>query len=108
MKRCSVVFALPERQWLWDLELPADATVADALDQARRQADPPGVPWDGETGIFGEPCGREFVPREGDRIELYRPLKSDPKVSRRARAAAAKAAVGPASVAPQIPRSKTA
>ena len=86
MKRCTVAFAIPERQWLWVVTLPDSATVADALDQARLQAAGAEVPWDAEVGIFGELCDRAAVPRDGDRIEIYRPLKSDPKESRRARA----------------------
>ena len=94
MKRCTVAFAIPERQWLWVVTLPDSATVADALDQARLQAAGAEVPWDAEVGIFGELCDRAAVPRDGDRIEIYRPLKSDPKESRRARARARKPAPG--------------
>jgi uncharacterized protein len=101
MKRCTVVFALPERQWLWTVDLADDATVGDALSQARGQVGDAHVPWDAETGIFGEPCARDVIPRDGDRIELYRALSSDPKVSRRARAAARKAAADPASSRPR-------
>jgi hypothetical protein len=106
-KRCTVVFALPDRQWLWPLELPGEATVADALRVAREQSGCQEVPWDADVGIFGEPCGRSAVPRDGDRIEIYRPLRSDPKVSRRARAAARKAAPGPASSRPRTASPKS-
>ena len=92
MKRCTVAFATPERQWLWPVLLPAHATVGDALALARAQSACLDVPWDADVGIFGELCDRAAVPRDGDRIEIYRPLKSDPKESRRARAQARKAA----------------
>ncbi len=101
MKRCSVVFALPSRQWLWQVELADDGTVADALAQAKAQCSAADVPWDAEVGIFGEHCARDALPRDGDRIEIYRSLRSDPKVSRRARAAAGRAAAGPASARPR-------
>jgi|SRR5688500_7829119 uncharacterized protein len=102
MKRCAVVFALPGRQWYWQVELADDATVAEALEQARVQAADIEVPWDAaDLGIFGVACDRAAVPVDGDRIEIYRPLRLDPKVSRRARAAAAKAAPGPASARPR-------
>ena len=92
MKRCVVAFATPEGQWTWTVELDAAATVGDALAKARAQgATDAAVPWDADVGIFGEPCARDAVPRDGDRIEIYRPLTSDPKVSRRARAAAGRA-----------------
>jgi hypothetical protein len=92
MKRCTVVYAIPSRQWLWEVTLPDGATVAEALEQARSQGAGVDVPWAADVGIFGELCDRAAVPRDGDRIELYRPLKSDPKESRRARAKARKAA----------------
>jgi uncharacterized protein len=89
-KRCTVAFALPARQYLWSVELPAAATVAQLLEQARLQARVRGedgpVPWDSDSlGIFGEPCRRADVPRDGDRLEIYRPLINDPRTSRRAR-----------------------
>ena len=83
---------MPARQWLWELQLADEATVADALAQARAQSTEGEVPWDADVGIFGELCDRTAVPRDGDRIELYRPLTSDPKESRRERAKARKAA----------------
>lgn len=90
-KRCLVAFALPGRQFLWSVELPAAASVAQLLEQARLQArtrgEEAGVPWDSAAlGIFGEPCRREDVPRDGDRLELYRPLANDPRATRRTRA----------------------
>ena len=92
MKRCTVAFATPERQWLWQLVLADDATVADALREARVQTAESAVPWDADVGIFGELCDRNAVPRDGDRIEIYRPLRLDPKESRRERARARKEA----------------
>ena len=92
MKRCTVAYATPERQWLWVVTLPDGATVADALEQARAQVAGLDVPWNADVGIFGELCDRAAVPRDGDRIEIYRPLKADPKESRRERAKARKAA----------------
>jgi hypothetical protein len=89
-KHCLVAFALPARQFLWAVEVPVAATVAEVLQQARLQAVARGedgqVPWDSAAlGIFGEPCDRGEVPRDGDRVEIYRPLINDPRVSRRAR-----------------------
>jgi len=91
MKTCLVTFALPARQWTWRVTLDDTATVADALARAREQAGTIEVPWEADVGIFGELCARDAVPRDGDRIEIYRALRSDPKVSRRARASARKA-----------------
>jgi uncharacterized protein len=107
VKRCTVVFALPERQWSWPVTLEEQGTVGDALTIAQAQAERGDVPWDtADVGIFGEICDRAAIPRDGDRIEIYRPLRSDPKESRRARAAARKAAADPARAPPRRPAPK--
>jgi len=96
-KRCVVAYATRQRQHLWTVELPAQATIADALAAARRIADesqaPDGkvadlrnIPWDAApVGIFGELRDRQDLPADGDRIEIYRPLRSDPRERRRER-----------------------
>ncbi len=85
-----MAYATRERQYLWAVELAAEATVADALTAARSVAsaaaiaNPDSVPWEAAAvGIFGEPCERADVPRDGDRIEIYRPLNDDPRQRRR-------------------------
>lgn len=83
-KRCVVAYATRDEQWLWNVELPGDATVADALAEARALAKRDDVPWDSAPlGIFGQPCARTDVPADGDRIEIYRALTSDPRERRR-------------------------
>ncbi len=85
-KRCVVAYAAGPRQLLLPVELPADATIGDAIEAARRQAAHEGIPWESApAGIFGEIRSRGDVPADGDRIELYRPLREDPKEKRRAR-----------------------
>ncbi len=39
-----------------------------------------------KLGIFGKISKRDTLLREGDRVEIYRPLIADPKASRRKRA----------------------
>jgi|SRR5215831_19953409 len=92
MKTCTVVHAQPDRQWQWRVVIADDATAGQVIDQARRDSGANDVPWDAPIGIFGVLCERDAVPRDGDRIEIYRTLRADPKASRRARAKAAKAA----------------
>jgi putative ubiquitin-RnfH superfamily antitoxin RatB of RatAB toxin-antitoxin module len=92
MKRCTVVYATPLRQWMWQVALEDSATVREALEQARAQDPELDVPWEGAVGIFGALCARDAVPADGDRIEVYRPLRADPKESRRARVTARRAA----------------
>ena len=85
-KQCVVAYATPTRQYLWTVDLSAEATVQHALDEARRLSGAEDIPWDeADVGLFGEVKARGDVPRDGDRIELYRPLAQDPKESRRAR-----------------------
>ena len=70
------------------LELPDGATIAEALAAARVQLGAV-IDWDvAPAGIFGELHARDYVPADGDRIELYRPLQIDPRARRRARVAA--------------------
>jgi uncharacterized protein len=86
-KRCWVAYATRERQYLWSLEVPAGASVADVLAAVREMAAGALIPWDSASvGIFGEPCRGSDIPRDGDRIEIYRPLERDPKQARRDRA----------------------
>jgi uncharacterized protein len=89
-KRCVVAYATRERQYLWSLELPLAATIAQALEAARAAcsgtAAGAAIPWDSAPlGIFGEPRRRTDEFADGDRIELYRPLRRDPRERRRER-----------------------
>ena len=86
-KRCTVAYATRERQYLWSVELPLEASIADALAAARAAAGPAAdIPWDSAAvGIFGERRSRTDVFADGDRIELYRPLRGDPRERRRQR-----------------------
>jgi uncharacterized protein len=66
--------------------LPPSANIADALLAARAVAGDESVPWDSAAvGIFGEPRSRSDPCADGDRIELYRPLRRDPRERRRER-----------------------
>lgn len=93
VKHCLVVYATRERQYLWPVELEEAASVQDALEAAASVAagstggEPLAIAWqEAEVGIFGEPVSRARIPADGDRIEVYRPLASDPKQARRERA----------------------
>ena len=96
-KRCVVAYATREHQYLWTVDLPEKATIAEALEIAQGLAaatlTTPGtrreleeVHWESApVGIFGEPRNRTDVPGDGDRIEIYRPLRTDPRQRRRER-----------------------
>jgi putative ubiquitin-RnfH superfamily antitoxin RatB of RatAB toxin-antitoxin module len=89
-KRCLVAYATRAQQYLWSVELPPSATIAQALEAARAAcAGAPGcaqIAWeDAPVGIFGELRSRHEQFADGDRIELYRPLHRDPRERRRER-----------------------
>jgi putative ubiquitin-RnfH superfamily antitoxin RatB of RatAB toxin-antitoxin module len=85
-KRCTVAYATRDEQFLWTIDVPEAATVADVLAAAREQTKRDDVPWErADVGIFGQTCTLRDVPRDGDRIEIYRPLKQDPRERRRDR-----------------------
>ncbi len=90
MKRALVAWAQPQRQYLWPVELPDGASIADALAAARTAAGAEGatVPWEAAAvGVFGEVRSRADAWVDGDRIELYRPLARHPRERRRERVA---------------------
>ena len=85
--RIDLAVALPSRQEVIELTLPEGATVGDAIAAARLAGRFPGIDFDAmETGVWNERTTRDALLREGDRIELYRPLAADPKDQRRRRA----------------------
>lgn len=88
IKHCSVVCDTAAGLLCCELALPQGATVAQALVAARAQLGDAHIDWQGAAvGIYGQPCTRDQVPQDGDRIELYRPLAADPRAARRARVA---------------------
>jgi putative ubiquitin-RnfH superfamily antitoxin RatB of RatAB toxin-antitoxin module len=69
------------------LDLPQGASVAAALDAARVRERFPEMDWSGVTyGLWSRPCAVDRLLRDGDRVEIYRPLAADPKDQRRSRA----------------------
>jgi uncharacterized protein len=86
--RVEVVFALPARQDLQTVSLPAGATVADAIEAAGLAARFPQEQIDAlPAGIWGKIVTRQRRVRDGDRVEVYRPLELDPRDLRRRLAA---------------------
>lgn len=77
--KVTLVRAWPRRFDSVELDLHAGATVADALAQAGWSAD--------AVAVHGVRAAPTDPLREGDRIEVLRPLQVDPKQARRRRAA---------------------
>jgi putative ubiquitin-RnfH superfamily antitoxin RatB of RatAB toxin-antitoxin module len=83
----SVVYCAPGEPHVIDVDLPAGATLRDAVHASgllQRCPELAAAPLD--LGVFNQlqPLHRRV--RSGDRIEVYRPLSVDPKVARRIRA----------------------
>jgi putative ubiquitin-RnfH superfamily antitoxin RatB of RatAB toxin-antitoxin module len=90
--RIEVAYARPQGAIQRTYELPAAATVGDALRAAG--ADPAfvGIDLEGSPiGVFGASARREQPLNPGDRVEIYRPLALDPKAARRVRVQQARA-----------------
>ncbi len=83
----DVVYAEPGRTWSRALRLPAGSTVAQAVEASGLAGERPDVRVaDDMLGVFGRRVGPQQVLRDGDRVEVYRPLALDPMEARRRRA----------------------
>ena len=87
MPRLIVMFSPAPRAVLeWAVEVPEGGSVRDAVrasgwPEATRGQDVSGL----DVGVWGRRCTLDEPVREGDRVEIYRPLVVDPKVARRER-----------------------
>ena len=80
----EVVYALPGREDAVTLRLPDGATLLDAVQASGVLARHPGLKAL-KLGVYGQVKHPESPARQGDRIEIYRPLAIDPKEARRQR-----------------------
>ena len=70
-----------------ELTLPAGATVSAALQASGLLLRHPGLALDPSmVGVWGRRAALDAALRDGDRVEIYRPLMVDPKEARRLRA----------------------
>ncbi|MHB8667010.1 MAG: RnfH family protein [Burkholderiales bacterium] len=84
--RIEVVYALPQQQRRVLLDLAPGSTVLDAIQASGLPQSMPDIKL-GRAGVWGRPASPNTRLREGDRVEIYRPLIADPKEIRRRRAA---------------------
>lgn len=85
--RVQVVCALPEHVFLREVELLRGATVEEAIAASGLREAWPSIEIAPERiGIFARKVGLDTVLDDGDRVEIYRSLKVDPKDARRRRA----------------------
>lgn len=79
----EVVFALPEEQVIVVLLWESDMTARAAADRSGLAERFPQIRDDNVAlGVHGEKVADDFVLRPGDRLEICRPLKADPRSMR--------------------------
>lgn len=84
----EIAYALPERYYLKSFQFDEGITVQTAITQSGILSQFPEIDLStNKIGIFSRPIKLTDVLKEGDRIEIYRPLLADPKEIRRKRAA---------------------
>lgn len=84
----EVVYARPERAWRVSLRLAPGSTALQAFEASglrERVAELASA--EPDLGVFAHPVAPDRPLRDGDRVEIYRPLLIDPKDARRKRAA---------------------
>jgi putative ubiquitin-RnfH superfamily antitoxin RatB of RatAB toxin-antitoxin module len=88
----EVAYALPGRQALLRLTVPAGCTALEAARLSRIEEQFEGLELSeaSRLGIFGQVVSPGQVLQAGDRVEIYRPLQADPKEVRKERAARAR------------------
>lgn len=86
----EVAYALPDKQMIIAVRVPVGTTLFDAAVQSGIVEHFPGLDLAAASmGLFGklEKSPQSRVVQAGERVEIYRPLLTDPKEARKARAA---------------------
>jgi hypothetical protein len=87
----EIAYATPKEQLIIPLKVPVTMTAEQAIEQSEILKKFPEIDLKrNKIGIFSKPCALDMQLREGDRIEIYRPLRADPKEIRKRRAAQGK------------------
>lgn len=82
----EVVYAEPGRAFRRRLVLAAGATVMQAVEASGLRTARPALTIDPDRlGVFSRHVAPDMPLRDGDRVEVYRPLRVDPKEARRRR-----------------------
>lgn len=83
----SIVFALPDHTQVIQLKVKSGTTLARAIELSGILNQPDlEIPEGIAAGVYGKKKTPDYRLQNGDRIEIYRPLKFDPKEARRRRA----------------------
>lgn len=85
--KVEVAYARPEKQHLLSLNVPAGSCAQQAIELSGILEQCPDIDLDVvKIGIWGKTTERNQKLKPRDRVEIYRPLKADPKEARRKRA----------------------
>ena len=85
----EVVWATPDRQTIRKLEVQPGTTAREAARMSGLEPLIDAAAGDIESlplGVFGHKVADNYQLKTGDRVELYRPLRRDPREARRLRA----------------------
>lgn len=84
----EVAYAEPDKQLILPVNVDSGTTVGGAIVQSGIMMEFPELDIENsKVGIFGKVTVMTTVLKDGDRVEIYRPLIADPKEVRRKRAA---------------------
>ena len=87
----EVAYARPDQQVILQLDVPKGTTVEQAINESGVLETYEEIDLGkNKVGIFGKLAKRDAELKEGDRVEIYRPLIADPKEVRRQREAEGK------------------
>lgn len=87
MIKIEVVYATEKYVETVSLSLDYGSTVSAAIEKSEIIKKHPEINIDeNKVGIYSKLCELDTVLEDGDRVEIYRPLKADPKEARRSRA----------------------
>ena len=82
----EVAYARPDRDWLIPVIVSEGTTIISGIRQSGILDQCPEIdPGDLQAGVFSRKMPLDTLLNDGDRIEIYRPLKIDPKEARRKR-----------------------
>lgn len=87
MINVTVCYPQEDQNWQVDLSLQSGSCVQDAINASGVLQQFPALDLaKNDVGVYGKLARMDQLLKENDRVEIYRPLTFDPKISRRRRA----------------------
>jgi putative ubiquitin-RnfH superfamily antitoxin RatB of RatAB toxin-antitoxin module len=76
----SVVYALPQEQWIEELDVPEKSTVEQVIQMSQALVKFPVIDLAvNKTGIYAKLVKLDYILQEGERIEIYRAVPRKPR-----------------------------